>query len=254
MLRLKYKVRYAIDIGNDFILRNINNDDVLGIKNLNKYFLGILSLSENFNDFSNGNFKTALRKILSKSQKRDNLFFILNDDKKDTTLTAIASLIFYNIGSKDIFLNFCNSLLSLDVDSSVGLMAFYFAYYDEKDSIYLEKCAEVLNKILKNKEHDYLQMKSLLLLKNIIKDTRIEKLIRAIREIDNLSLVSLDNSFIIDKKYLPHIDEILSSQVGPSNFLLAGSFCDGNGVPQLDISHKNIGTLKNILNKLENKV
>ena len=187
MLKLKYKLQYAIDIGIDFVLRNIENDILLNFPSqLFKYFLGILSVSENIVDFSDKRFKRALGKILSRSQKNGNKIFILDENNKiSDQLTSLAAIIFHNSGFKNLFSGFCNTLQVASTD---------------KDAI-----------------------------KTIEQNINFEDLV-----IDS----ELSNE---------RIEELLLNQVGPSDSILGGSFCDDFGVPQLDLTYKYLKTFKRFL-------
>jgi len=273
MLKLQHKLKYAIDLGVDFLLRNIDESGIIAnIKNLEQHCLGVLCLVENSKN-SKEKIDFVLKQIAKFIYSKDDELFILDEEEQLTSsINAIVSLIFSNFGNTDWGVKFGNTLLKkqkkdgyieeknikAQIQMGLSIKAFLKLFELTQDKMWFEKAKAAGNWLVENlKDIDYWDMVGIQQLNFYSKNQKSKKIIDTMIEkhYDDLHICANYKIEKLHSNWIEHLENLsykkMEEQKDPSDPWKGGAFLDENMKPRLDWSYKNIDSFKKILKVVE---
>jgi len=269
--KLKHKLRYSIDLGVDFLIRNLDNEGVIaGEQSLYRHCLATLCIVRNASEQTN-KIELCLSRISSYSYVDGNRFFLMDENEKSiSSVNAIAALSFLLFGKRECGIRFARTVANRQLDDGS-------IYLCEKKSKEFEheigKCVELfvtlyeltnsnswLKKAILSRdwivEHGDLSDHWNMIALNHIKDFNDTEEAEKFR-INMMSLpkVSLDVSAVYDEVFIDERIEQecydrLKAQLPPSNLWKGGAFVNEEQKIRIDLIQKNVSTFNRILNIL----
>lgn len=252
--KLKAKLQYSIDLGIDFLVRNIWDDGrIIGIDDLYQHFVGTLCIIENLKDIP-AKVLPAIRRVSSFTYSKNDMFFIY-DKKEDVRLTILAAIIFLRYNEKNAYkyLNYINSIEHTD---NFGLLIYLYCkfYEHDKKEEQLNKAKELCSHL--NNFNDYWNIVAISCLSHLDKCCR--NLIKNVLSNNGDSFDILCHFGNQNETEWKNVEVIalnkISSQIVPSDQWRGGAFVDELDNPRLDWAFQNICSFKNLLENLKNMV
>ncbi len=167
MDKLKHKLKFALDLGVNFLLRSINDEGVIADeKDIHRHCLATLCLVENIHDPST-KIELALSRIASYTYSDKRKYFI---DEASNDTNSLAAMIFFMTNKKEWGIKFVNALTDED-NSGICCQAFTRAYEVTQEKRWFERAKACAYRIVENgKLDDYWNMIALTYLGQYVVD------------------------------------------------------------------------------------
>jgi len=268
MQKLKHKLKYSIDLGIDFLSRNIDSDGIIANeKDLYSHILATLVLAE----FGNNEQKTnlALQYISSHScVDKDEMFIVLEDDSSPLSVTALAGVCFIlSISNKSWGIKFANRICSYQDETGFiksiyndrqnflpqCIYLFIKTYEYTKKDEWLHRAVQSASWLIQHSTflQDYWNMFVLSLLKQHMEVKGMDNFMQSM--VDYCDEKGGDLDMYVHYGAIDQIDKIkklfyerLVTQKPSSDPFYGGAFFDGNR-HRLDWSFRNIQTFQKML-------
>ena len=263
MLKLQHKLEYAINLGVDFLLRNVNEDGIIADEdNIHRHSLAALCLAENIKD-SSDRLNLVLSRIASCTYSNKSSFFIIDENESSKNdVNAIAAMVFFKTKKQDWGEKYANTVMKeMNSDDSAGICCRMFikAYEILEEKRWLEKAKDCAYQILEDgKLSDLWNMIALNELDRHHVDERFRNF--------TISMISNHPTFDIYANYGKFFGsdwkekiqmlayENLELQQSPSNEWKGGAFLDEYGKARIDWTQRYVNSFSRCLKILKKVV
>jgi len=265
--KIKCKLQYSIDLGVDFLLRNINVEGLIsGETDLYRHCLATLCLVENPRD-RNELVKLALGHIAKHSYVNKNKLFVqLDDGKIPISINALAGACFVSGNKKEWGLKYANYIYDLGLveheEENKNFLAhciylFVKAYELNQDNLWLDRAKSISSLLISHDDlPNYWNMLAINYLGYHIEKSQeeteyVNSMAARCQDLDvyaNYGLIFGDDWLIKIEKM---VYERLQTQKPSSDPFKGGAFLDINNNIRIDWSYRNVHTFKRILEILK---
>jgi hypothetical protein len=259
--KFKHKLKYSIDLGIDFLYRNVNDyGNIYGETNLKSHSFAMCVMSKNIIDKEKFDF--CFKNVAASTYMKGNTFFVLDENGKiSSLLTTMASLLCMysnNVFWAEKYLNFIFSqkeedgfISGYEYDKEhIGYSSIIFTkmYEKTKNKKWIEFSKDILKWIISNGTKNYIDVMAVNCIRKHIQELSFDEYVKNITKTNmGIDIISscwwkFDYNMVENLSY-----EYISTQQDGSNPITAGGFFDSSGNIDIELTAKKTDILSEIL-------